>query len=154
MNKDYCSVFLWGICISQAPALVYNLYLLALATNLYLLALAPNLYLPTLAPIYIYRSCPRFVFTGPGPKFVFTGPSLLYCYQPGAWVLHIPTLSTQFVCVFTALVYDLYYRPGAWICLYVIIGISTYLIIGSCNSSSSNFFGIDNTNICMLILVN
>ena len=114
-------------------------------------------------------SWPQFVFTGPGlqfvltcpglqfvftrlsPKFVFTGPNLLYYYQSGGWVLHTPTFSTQFLIVFTALAYDLYYRSAAWICIYLIIGSSRS---GSCNSSSSNFFGIDNTIICMLILLN
>ena len=93
----------------------------------------------------------RFPFSGPDLKFVFTGHSLRYYYQSGAWVLHIPTLSTQFVLVFTALAYHLCYRSEIWICIYLIIGSSSS---GSCNSSSSNFFGIDNTNICMLILVN
>ena len=89
----------------------------------------------------------------PGPKFVFTGPSLQYYYQSRACVLHIATLSTQFVFVFTALAYDLNYQSGAWICIYLIIG-SSSSSSGSCNSSSSsNFFGIDNTNICMPILV-
>ena len=50
-----------------------------------------------------------------------------------------------------ALAYDLYYRSGAWICIYFIIGSSSS---GSYNSSSNNFFVIEKTNICMLILVN
>ena len=65
--------------------------------------------------------------------------------------LHIPTLSSQFVFVFTALAYDLYYQSGAWICIYLIIGSSSSS--GSSNSSS-NFVGINSTNICMTILVN
>ena len=93
----------------------------------------------------------QFVFTGSGPKFVFTVPGLQFYYQSRTWVLHIPTLSPQYVFVFTALAYDIYYRSRAWICIYLIIGSSSS---GSCNNSSSNFFGIDNTDICMSILVN
>ena len=51
----------------------------------------PNLYLPALAFIRL------------SPKFVFAGPNLLYYYQSGAWVLHTPTFSTQFLIAFTAL---------------------------------------------------
>ena len=54
-------------------------------------------------------------------------------------------LSPEFVLAFTALAYDLYYLSGAWI---------RSSSSGGCNSSGSNFFGIDNTNICMPTLVN
>ena len=97
---------------------------------------------PAWSQIGIYR---------PSSQFVFTGPGLQFYYQSGAWVLHIATLSSQFVFVFTVLSYDLHYWSGAWIYIYVIIGSSSS---GSCNSSSSNFFGIDNTNIYMPILGN
>ena len=92
----------------------------------------------------------KFVFTDPGPQFLFAGPGLQFYYQFGAWFLNIPTLSPQFVFLFTALAYDLYYRSGAWICIYLILGSRSS---GICNKSSSNFFGIDNTNICMPIFV-
>ena len=55
-------------------------------------------------PIYIPFPNPRFVFTRSGTQFVFTSPSLHYYYQSGALVLHTPTLFTQFLFVFTALV--------------------------------------------------
>ena len=113
-----------GLCISRPPilALALNLYLPYLAPNLYLPALVPNLYLPVLVYNFI---------TSPGPEFCI--------YQPCLFQLF----------VFTALAHDLYYHSGACICIYLIIGSS---ISGSCNSSSSNFFGI--YNICMSILVN
>ena len=90
-----CSVILWGICISQPPALANKLYLLALAANLYLLALAPNLYLPTLAPnLYLPVLAPDlclpalapnlylpalvyYIATNPGPEFCIYRPCLL-----------------------------------------------------------------------------
>ena len=63
--------------------------------QLYLTALVPNLYLPALAPICLYRPWPTI---------------LLPVRRLG---LHVPTLSPQFVFVFTALAYDLHYRSGA-----------------------------------------
>ena len=51
-----------------------------------------------------------------------------------------------------ALAYSFYYQYVAWTCIYVIIGSSSSSV--SCNSSSSYFLGIDNSNICMPILVN
>ena len=117
----------------QTPVLDHNLYLPDLAPVLYLLALAQIFIYRSWSQIYVYR------------------PGLLFYQQSGIWVLHIPTLFPQFVFVFTALAYDLYYRFGAWLCLYVIIGSSSS---GSCNSSSNSFFGIDNTNIFMPILAN
>ena len=87
-------------------------------------------------PICIYRLWPRISIFRPSTS------TLLPVWGPS---LHIPTLSPRFVFVFAALEYDLYYRSGAWIC--------SYLIIGSSNSSSSSFFGIDNTNIFMPVLV-
>ena len=63
----------------------------------------------------------------------------------------MPTLSPQFVFVFTTLAYNFYYRSGTWIYIYQIIGSSSS---GSSNGSNSNFFGIDDTNISMPILVN
>ena len=55
---------------------------------------------------------PQFVFTAPGPKFAFTDLVYNFITSLGAWFFHIPTLSPQFVFVFTALAYDLYYRSG------------------------------------------
>ena len=65
--------------------------------------------------------------------------------------LDIPTLFPQFAFVFTALSYNLYYRSGAWICIYFIIGSSSS---SGSSYSGSNFLGINSTNICMTILVN
>ena len=106
-------------------ALVLNLYLPALALYLYLRALASNLYLPVQAP--------NLCLSALAPNLYLT--ALVY--------ILLPVLYHQFLFVLTALSYDLYYRARAWICI--------YFIIVSCNSSSSNFFGIDNANICMLI---
>ena len=64
---------------------------------------------------------------------------------------HMPTLSSQFVFIFTALTHNLYYQFVALICIFLIIGSSSS---GNSNSSSSNFFRIDNTNVSMPILVN
>ena len=76
-----------GICISRPYALCLapgsGPWVPALAPNLYLPALAPNLYLPALAPnLYL-------------PQFVLT-PNLYLPAQPSL-ILHIPTLSPQFV---------------------------------------------------------
>ena len=113
---------LLDVCISLLPALCLPS---GLVPNWYIPVLALNLYLPAL----VYN----------------------FITSPGLDILHIPTLSSQFVFVFTVLAYDLHYWSGAWIYIYVIIGSSSS---GSCNSSSSNFFGIDNTNIYMPILGN
>ena len=132
-NKEVTIFYSYlGVCISWSPALAPNLCLPDLAPNLYLLALAPIcIYQPWL-PICIYRYWPIVLLLSRGLS------------------LHVPTLSPQFVFVFTALAYDLYYQSGAWICIYLIICSSSS---GSSNSSSSNFFGTNNTSICMPILV-
>ena len=78
------------------------------------------------------------------PICIYRSWSPIFIYQPWsttllpvqALSLHIPSLSPQFVNVFTALTYNLYYRSGAWICIYHIFGCSS----GSSNSSSSDFF--------------
>ena len=93
-------------------------------------------------PICVYRSWLPICIYRPWPTILLLVRALS---------LHIPTLSPQFVFVFTVLAYDLYYRSGAWICIYIIIGSRSS---GSKNSISSNFFGTSNTNICMPILVN
>ena len=77
---------------------------------------------------------PQFVFTGPGPQFVFTshGPNLYLLALAYNFItspslsLHITAMSPQFVSVFMALAYHLFYRSGL----------------------------INNTSICMPILVN
>ena len=103
-------------------------------------------------PQFVYTGPgPQFVFTGPSPQFVFTGPGPIFVFTDSSLQFYYQSISPQFVFEFTALVYDLYYRSEAWICIYLIINISRS---GSCNSSSSNFFGKDNTNICTPIFVN
>ena len=124
--------------------------------NLYLPALAPNLYLPALALICIYQSLPPICIYWSWPLICIYKPWLPICiYRSWPTILlpvrslslHIPTLSPQFVFAFTALAYNLYYQSRS----YLIVGTSSS---GSSNSSSSCFFGINNTNICMSILVN
>ena len=125
-----CWPFAWPPVLTLAP----SLYLPLLAPNLHLPNLASNLYFQALTPNLYYRLWPTILLPGHGLS------------------LHIPTLSLQFIFIYImALAYDLYYRSGAWICIYFIIGSSSS---GSYNSSSNNFFVIENTNICMLILVN
>ena len=87
-----------------------------------ILALASPVPYPSSDPQFVFTDpdlvyaftgpSPQFVFTAPGPKFAFTAPGLQFYYQSGAWIFHIPILSPQFVFVFTALAYDLYYRSG------------------------------------------
>ena len=108
------------------------------ATNLYLLALPPNFYFLALAPICIHQPWLRICIYGHWPTMLLPVRGLS---------LHVPTLTPQFVFVFTALVYDLYYRSGTWICIYLIIGSSSS---GSSNYSSSNFFGTNNINILVI----
>ena len=90
------------------------------------LALAHNLYLPALVPnLYLPALAPN---------------------------LYLPALANSFVPFRSlTLAHDLYYRYGAWICIYFIIGSSSS---GSSSGSRSNFFGIDNTNVSMPISVN
>ena len=112
-------------------------------------------------PIFIYRPWPPIFIYRPRPPICVYRPWPQVCvYRPYPTVsspvrdlsLHIPTLSRQLVFVFKTLVQDFYYWSGAWIYIYLII---TSKSTGSSNcSSSSNFFGIDNTNISMPILVN
>ena len=87
---------------------------------------------------------------GPDPKLVFSGPGPQFLLPVRVLSLLIPILSPQFV--FTG--------PGLRFIL-LIRNLNFYLLIsgnggsGSSNvSSSSNLFGIDNTNISILILVN
>ena len=149
-----------GLCISQTPVLCLstgsgldlspqtsvlasNLYLLALAAKLYLPALAPNLSLtalasnfnfPALAPICIYQPWHQMFFTNSCQSRAWA-----CIYQPCHLNLYL-----------LALVYDLYYRV-----------LNFHLLFSCCSSSgsgnisnSSNFFGLNSTNISMPILVN
>ena len=112
-------------------------------------------------PVFIYRFWPLICIYRIWLPICISRPRLPICiYRLWPTILlpahglslHIPTLSLQFIFIYiTALAYDLYYRSGAWICIYFIIGSSSS---GSYNSSSNNFFVIENTNICMPILVN
>ena len=124
------------------PVLAPNLYLPALALYLYLptLALAPSLYLPTLAPLYLPALAPNLCLPTMAPNFYL--PALVYNFiiSPGVeFYIYQPCLLN--LCF--------YLRPWPTICITVVVIRSS----GSCNSSS-NLFGIDNTNICMPILVN
>ena len=108
------------------PTLASNLYLPVLVPDLYLLDLAPNLRLPILAPNLYLPTLVFNIITGLEPEF----------------------------CIYRACLLNLclYLRRWPTIDIYLLIGSSSS---GSFNSSSSsNFFGIDNTNICMPILVN
>ena len=109
----------------------------------------------------LYRSvlqgCLHFPAPGPGSQFVFTGPGSQFV---------LPVLASNLY--LHAQVYNFITSPGPWFCIYrpclltiCITGLwpefaftLLLLVVESCNSSSSNFFGIDNTNICMPILVN
>ena len=87
---------------------------------------------------------PIFVFTGLGPQFLFTGPSLQFLVLVQGLSLNISTLSPKFIFTVPGLQFMLPVR------IYLIIGIGNS---GSSNiSSSSNFFGIDNSNISMSII--
>ena len=112
-------------------------------------------------PISMYWSWPPICISRPWPPICIykLWPQIFICRSwptillpVRALTLHIPTLSFQFVFVFTVLAHDLYYRSGAWIRIYLIIGSSSSSSSGS-SDSSSNFFGIDNVNISMPILV-
>ena len=97
---------------------------LALAPNLYLTALAPNLYLTALVPKFYL---PAMVNPVPGLAYInLVSPICIYWPWPT-------------ICI-TLL----------WICIYLLICSSSS---GSSNiSNSSNFFRLDNTNICMPVL--
>ena len=96
---------------------------LALAPNLYLTALAPNLYLPALVPKFYL------------PAMVNPVPGLAYINLVSQICIYWPSPT---ICI-TLL----------WICIYLICSSSS----GSSNiSNSSNFFRLDNTNICMPVL--
>ena len=100
--------------------------------QLYLLALAPNLHLPTLAlNLYLLALAYNFI-TSPEQKFVYT--SIIY------------------QCCISIYGSGLGFVLPVWICIYLIIGSSSSS--GSSNDSSSNFVGINNTNICMSVLLN
>ena len=105
---------------SYLPALMPNLYLPALASKLHLLVLAPNLYSPALAYNFI---------TSPGPEFAYTNLVSSIC-------ICIYGLGLRFALTVRSLK-----------CLYLIVSSSNSGSSNS-NSNSSNFFGINNNNIC------
>ena len=127
-------MYFLALCLVSIPVPGPQPRFLALDPNLYLPALALNLHLQAL-----------------GPKFLFTRPGLQFILPVRNLSLHLPTFFPNLYLM--AMAYDLYYQYcSAWICIYVVIGSSS---IGSSNISSvSNFFGLDNTNISMPILVN
>ena len=79
-------------------------------------------------PICIYRPCLAICIYRHWPTILLPARGLS---------LHIPTFSPEYVFVFTAMVYDMYYWSGAWICIYLIIGSSSS---GRSNSSSYKHF--------------
>ena len=119
MKVIYMNVCIsWPSALSLAltPVLVRNLYLPAPAPNLSLPVLAPNSHLPALAPnLYLPAAAPNLYLLALAYNFI-TSPSLSS---------HITAMSPQFVSVFMALAYHLFYRSGL----------------------------INNTSICMPILV-
>ena len=141
-----------GICISQPPALC--------------LALGPG-HAPQFVftgpdsqfvftgpgPQFVFNGLgPQFVFTDPGPKFVFTGPGpnfytpVLVSSGPG---LAFTNLDPP-ICIYWP--WPTIFITLLWICTYPLIYSSSS---GSSNiSNSSNFLGLDITNISMSILVN
>ena len=113
--------------------------------------LAPNLHLPTLAPdLYLPELSPNFHLPALAPNLYF--PTLGYNFITSQWpeFTHTNIFPLICTCIYCPCLH-LYYRSGAWICIYLIIGSSNS--VGS-YSRSSNFFGTNNTNICMPILVN
>ena len=105
--------------------MVRNLYLTAMNSNLYLTALASNLYLPALAPnLYLPALAYNFI-SSPGPEFAYTSLVSSIC---------ITGQEPEYACA---------------LLLVAVVAVS-----GSSNKSSGNFFGINNTNISMPILVN
>ena len=123
--------FLRGLSISRPPALC--------------LAPGPDPGPDPWPPVRMYWPWPRICIYRPWPPICIYQPWLATLLPVRGLSFHIPTLSPQLVFVFTVLDHDLYYRSGAWIWIYLIIGSS---------SNSSNIFRIDNINISMVILVN
>ena len=112
-------------CPQSLPVLAAKLYFWIFDPNLCLLVLALRFYLSDLIYNFISRS-------GPG----------ICIYQLCFFNLCLYLRRWSMICI---------NRTCSWISIYLTIGSSSS---GSCNSSSNNFFGIDNTNICMSILVN
>ena len=126
LNRFHTDVFPGPRPSAWPPALAPNLCLPALAPNLYLMTLTPNLYLQALAPNFYL---PALVSPEHGLAYTNLVPPICI-YWP--W----PTI---FITVL-------------WFCIYLLIYSSSS---GSSNiSNSSNFLGLDNTNISMPILVN
>ena len=93
--------------------------------NLYLPAMNSNLYLTALASnLYLPALAYNFI-SSPGPEFAYTSLVSSIC---------ITGQEPEYACA---------------LLLVAVVAVS-----GSSNKSSGNFFGINNTNISMLILVN
>ena len=108
---------------------------------------------PALAPNFIYRPWPPNCAYRPWPPICIYQPwPQIFIYQP--WSvrslgLHIPTLFPQFVFTGPGLRFLL---PCSQLAFNLLIYSSSS---GSSNiSNSSNFLGLDNTNISMPIFVN
>ena len=142
-----------SICISRPSALAPDLYLPALARNLCLLALAPNLYLPAPAPnLYLTVLAPNLYLPTLAPNLYL--PALALNFYTPALVSPRPGLACTNldppICIYWP--WPTIFVTVLWICIYPLIYSSS---TGSSNiSNSSNLFGLDNTNISMLILVN
>ena len=96
---------------------------------------------------FVYRLWPHICLLALPPNLYFPTPVYNFYYQSGVWVcIYRPCLPNFHL---LALAYVFYYRSGAWIFIYLIIGI---ISSGSSNTRiSSDFSGIDNTNITMPI---
>ena len=134
------------------PALVPNLCLPALAPNWYLPALAPNLYLPALAPnLYLTVVVLNLCLPALAPNLYIPALAYNFVTSPGAEFTYTDLVSSICICIYGPGVrFELPVR-GLVICIYLITDSSSS---GSSKARSSNFFGIDNINITMPILVN
>ena len=145
-----------------SPALALNLYLPALAPNLYLPNLAPNLYLPNLATkLHLMVLAPNLDLPNLVPNLYLPAQALNFYLPVLAPNFYLPTLAspepelayTNLVCppqfVFTDP--DLrFVLPGSELVFtFLLVAVAAVVNI----SSSCNFFGLDNTNISIPILV-
>ena len=96
-------------------------------------------------PHFVFTGpCPKSVFTGPGPKFLLTGPG-----RSGAWACIYQPCSLDLFLL--ALAYDFYYRAlNLHLPSIVVAAVVAAVIL----AIEVNFFGLDNTNISIPILVN
>ena len=121
------SLYSPALCLGPNLALTFgpdfSPHHLPLAPNLYLLTKAPNFCLLVLTPNLYFAALTPYLY--------------LQTLAPN---FYLPVLANNFII-----------GLGAWISIYLIIG-SSSSSSGS-SDSSSNFFGIDNVNISMPILV-